>query len=180
MGRHCSKRLLAGFFILSHMPVTKDQKKEIVGKLSSIARDSKSVVFVNFHGLTVGDTSAMRKELREKGVEYFVSKKTLAKRALGEAGFQGEMPILDGELAMVYGSDLLAPAREVYEFQKKYKDGLTIIGGVFEGKFMDKEEMTGIALIPPLQVLYAQFVNLINSPIQRLAVVMNAIAESKS
>jgi large subunit ribosomal protein L10 len=109
-----------------------------------------------------------------------VVRKTLAKIALKEAGIDGNLPELEGELAIVYGADLTAPAREFFNFQKKYKDNVKIIGGIFEGKYMTKEEMTGIAMIPSQQTLYAQFVNLINSPIQRFAVVLDAIAKTKT
>jgi ribosomal protein L10 len=65
-------------------------------------------------------------------------------------------------------------------FQKKFENKVSILGGVFEGKFMDKESMLSIAAIPSQKTLYAQFVNLINSPIQGLVIGLNAIAEKKS
>ncbi len=54
--------------------------------------------------------------------------------------------------------------------------GTNLIGGVFEGKFLDAKAMLSIATIPGREVLLAQFVNLINSPIQRLAIVLNRVA----
>ena len=90
------------------------------------------------------------------------------------------MPEFVGELAMVYGDDLTAPAREFFTFQKKYKDSVKIVGGIFEGKYMTVEEMTAVAMIPSQKTLYAQLVNLINSPIQRFAVVLDAIAKTKT
>ena len=160
--------------------ITKVQKKELIDKISKILKDSKSVVFANFHNLNVGDDMTMRKTLRKEGVGYLVVRKTLAKIALKDAGIQGTMPEFTGELAMVYGEDLTAPAREFYTFQKKYKDNVKIVGGIFEGKYMSVEEMTAIAAIPSQKTLYAQFVNLINSPIQRFAVVLDAIAKTKT
>jgi len=74
---------------------------------------------------------------------------------------------------------LLSPARGVFEFQKKHKDQVSIIGGVFEGKYMNQSEMTEIATIPPRQVLLGQFVNLINSPIQGLVIALDGIADKK-
>jgi large subunit ribosomal protein L10 len=75
---------------------------------------------------------------------------------------------------------MIAPAREVYNFQKTHKGLLNILGGIFEGKFVDGVKMQEIAMIPSREVLYAQFVNLINSPIQRFAVVLDQIAAKKS
>ncbi len=159
--------------------ITKEKKKDLVEKITKALKGSKSVVFANFQHLVVADDMAMRRALRKEGVGYLVVRKTLAKIALKEAGISGDMPELKGELAIVYGDDLTAPAREFFTFQKKYKNNVKIVGGIFEGKYMTQEEMSGIAMIPSQQTLYAQFVNLINSPIQRFAVVINQIAQAK-
>ena len=160
--------------------ITKVQKKELIDKAAKALKGSKSVVFANFRHLIVADDMAMRRALRKEGVGYLVVRKTLAKIALKEAGIGGTMPEFIGELAMVYGDDLTAPAREFFTFQKKYKDNVKIVGGIFEGKYMSAEEMTAIAMIPSQKTLYSQFVNLINSPIQRFAVVLDAIAKTKT
>ena len=170
------------------MAITKDKKKEIVEKLQTIFTESDSAVFVNFHGLSVEDSTAMRKELRAKGVGYYVAKKTLTKIALANSKVEGSVPELDGELAIVYprpeaglGEDAkLAPAREVYSFQKKFPKKLSIMGGVYEAALKDKVGMTEVAEIPPVDVLRGMFVNVINSPIQGMAIVLNAIAEKRS
>ena len=162
------------------MPITKAIKKELVAKIATALKGSKSVVFANFHHLVVADDMAMRRALRKEGVGYMVVRKSLAKIALNEAGIEGTMPEFVGELAMVYGDDLTAPAREFFTFQKKYKDNVKIVGGIFEGKYMTVEEMTAVAMIPSQKTLYAQLVNLINSPIQRFAVVLDAIAKTKT
>jgi len=161
------------------MPLSKNKKKEVVENLQDVVGKAQSIVFVNFHGVNVTDTSSFRKALRESGVGYVVSKKSLARKVLGEKKFDGEMPSLDGELGLAYGDDLIAPAREVYAFQKKLENKIAILGGVFDGIYKSKEEMLSIATIPSLQVLRGQFVNLINSPIQGLVLALNAIAEKK-
>lgn len=161
------------------MAITKEKKREIVASVKDILSKAKSVVFVNFHKLPVLETTTIRKELRSKAVNFTVAKKTLTKRALSEASITGEMPALDGELALVYSADLLAPAREIYDFQKKLEGQITILGGIFDGIYKTKAEMEAIASIPSQKTLYAQFVNIINSPIQGFVVALNAIAEKK-
>jgi large subunit ribosomal protein L10 len=137
-------------------------------------------VLVNFKGLTVSDTIAMRRALKEKGVGYIVSKNTLTRKALSEGGISGELPNIEGETALVYGNDPILPAQEIFGFQKKFDKKVSIFGGVFEGRFLGKEEMVSVANIPPLKTLHAQFVNIINSPIQGLAISLNEIARVKS
>ena len=105
---------------------------------------------------------------------YSVVKKTLLKRVLGGRGFEGQLPELGGEIALVYGHDELAPARELAVFVKKFPEQLAFAGGVFGGAYQSAKEMTSIAAIPGMQTLRAQFVQLINSPRQRFAVVLKA------
>ena len=162
------------------MAVLKAKKKEVLDMISDLADKSKSIVFVNFHGLTVSDATDLRRKLRAEGVGYTVAKKTLAKKAFAEKKYSGTMPELTGELAMAYGEDLIAPARGVNEFQKKFEGKISILGGVFESKYMTKSEMEVLANIPPKQTLYGMFVNLINSPIQRMAIVVSEIAKVKT
>lgn len=160
------------------MAITKAKKQDILAKLDEIKKDSESIVFVSFKGVTVADTTAMRRKLREEGVGYFVAKKTLMQRAFGET-FEGEMPTLEGEIAVAYSKDAIAPAQNVKDFAKKYKDAVSIAGGVFQGVFKNKAEMTEIASIPPLQTLRGMFAQLVNSPRQRFAVVLSKVAETK-
>ena len=161
------------------MAISRHKKEEIVANIKDAIKQSESVVFVNFHGLGVIDTTRLRSSLREENIGYVVAKKSLIKRALESSKIEGDLPVLEGELAIAYAGDLLSPARGVFNFHKKHKDKINILGGVFEGRYMDQSEMTAIASIPPLQVLYGQFVNLINSPIHRFAVVLSEIAKSK-
>ncbi len=161
------------------MALLKAKKEEILKELDEAVSGAESAVFVNFHGINVSDETALRRKMREEGVTYRVARKTLLRRAFaGKA--EGEIPSLDGEVAVVFSKDATAGAREVYNFQKTHQGILPILGGIFEGKFVGAEKMSEIATIPSREVLYAQFVNLINSPIQRLAVVLDQIAKSKS
>lgn len=156
----------------------KSKKEEMIKDLEGAIKSSASLVFVNFHGLKVSDETKLRRSLREEGVSYKVSRKTLLARALkGKA--EGEIPELVGEVAIAHSKDAISSPREIYNFQKTHKGALSILGGIFEGKFIGGEKMTEIAMIPSREVLYAQFVNLINSPIQHFVVVLDAIAKLK-
>jgi large subunit ribosomal protein L10 len=166
--------------IFLFMSISRQRKEEVVDKLSTAFKGAKSLVFVNFHGLNVAQVSEMRRALKSEGVSYTVAKKTLTHRALDSEKISGEKPPLEGELALAWGGDSVAPARGVYAFQKKFPEALKILGGVFEGRYMAKGEMEEIAMIPSLDVLRGRFVNIINSPIQRTAIALGEIAKIKS
>lgn len=162
------------------MPRTKTQKKEIIEKVKKIADDAKTLVFVNFHGIKVADATKIRRKLKSENVGLFVAKKSLTRKAFEGTKVSGTMPALEGEVALAYGADIVAPAREIYTFQKEYKGAIKIIGGVFEGAFADKDFMVSIAAIPPLKTLYGMLANVINSPIQGLVIGLNEIAKKKA
>lgn len=161
------------------MSITLNKKKELVASLEKALKGANSVVFVKFDKLKVADANTLRRTLQAQEVGYQVAKKTLLKRALTSHKIEGDLPLIPGQVAIAFGTDLLAPAREVFSFQKIHKENVSIVGGVFEGKYMNASEMMSIATIPPLQTLRAMFVNLINSPIQRFAVVLDQIASTR-
>jgi large subunit ribosomal protein L10 len=161
------------------MAISKAKKGEVVEKLKTAFKNAKSLVFVKFHGLNVTNATLMRRSLKSEGVSYTVAKKTLTNLALDGEKFSGTKPALEGELALAWGEDLVAPARGVYGFQKKFPESLKILGGVFEGRFMTAVEMEEIAQVPTLEVLRGKFVNIINSPIQRFVIGLNEISKTK-
>lgn len=156
----------------------KSKKEEMIKDLEGVIKGSESLVFVNFHGLKVSDETKLRKELREQGVGYRVSRKTLLARALkGKA--EGEVPELAGEVAIAYSADPVSSPREVYNFQKTHKGMLNILGGIFEGKFVDSTYMMELATIPTSGVLLSKIAYLLKSPMQRLAIAVGEVAKQK-
>lgn len=164
------------------MAISKDKKRTIVARLNDAFKEASSIAFVGFTKLTVKDASRVRSELAQAGVKYYVAKKTLIKRALGERGYTGEIPALPGEVAVVWttGDETTAPARGVYEHGKKLKGALTLLGGVFENTLLDAGKMTEIATIPSVSVLRGMFANIINSPRQRFAIALNEVVKTKA
>jgi large subunit ribosomal protein L10 len=162
------------------MAISKGKKGDILERLKKIFNEAKSVTFVNFHGLSVAKATDFRRKLREENVGYFVAKKTLIRKALEAKKVDGVLPDLQGEVGVAWSDDLTAPARETFSFAKKIERGLRLIGGIFDGKFMDEGGIKTIALIPSVKTLRAQFVNVINSPIRGFVMALDQIAKAKT
>ncbi len=150
----------------------------MIKDLEGAIKGSESLVFVNFHGLKVSDETKLRRSLRDNGVDYKVSRKTLLKRAL-EGKAEGEIPELNGEVAIAYSKDATASPREIYNFQKVNKGLLSILGGIFNGKFVDGAYMMEIATIPSKEVLLSKFAFLMKSPMQRFALALSEVSKKK-
>ena len=161
------------------MAINEDKKEEIVNKLASAIDEAEAMVFVNFHGLSVADTTLARQSFRQKEVGYTVAKKTLIRRAFAGKGIEGQMPELVGEVAVAYGQDMLEPIKSVYDQHKSNPEKLRILGGIFEGKFLEAEEILTLAKIPDRQTLYAQLANVLSSPLAGLAMALDQIAQKK-
>lgn len=161
------------------MAATKAQKAEVLAQVAEVAK-KPSTVFVGFKAVGANDTARLRRALREKGVTYRVAKKTLLKKAMSEAGVEGQLPELPGEVAIAWGDDLLAPAREVRAFEKELQGAISILGGVFEGAFKSQSEMQAIASIPSRETLLGMLANVLNAPIAGLAVSLKAVADQKA
>ncbi len=161
------------------MALTKNKKQEVISELEQKLKGDQSIVFVNFKGLTVGEVNNLRRALRNAGVDYKVAKKTLLARVLDDKKIEGVMPALEGEVAIAYSTDVLAPAREVFNFAKG-KETPKIVGGVFEGAYADQARVLSLATIPSREVLLSQIAYLLKSPLQRLAIAVNEVAKTKN
>jgi large subunit ribosomal protein L10 len=160
---------------------------EVKGKLSA----SKGVVLTDYRGLTVGEVTKLRAQLREAGIEYKVVKNTFVKRAADEIGLQGLDPFLEGPTAVAYGiNDPVSPAKILSEFAKTYK-ALEIKAGILEGKVIGVEGVKALAELPPREVLLAQvlaamqsplvgMVNVLQGPIRKMGYALEEVRKLKA
>ena len=162
------------------MALLRAKKAELIESYTDALKGAKSAVYVKFKGLSVADTSTLRSTLFGEKTHYTVVKKTLWKRATDAVGIKGEAPVTGEELAVVYGEDLLIPARLSYEFSKAHKESFAILGGIFDGTFKNQSEMLSIATIPPREVLLSQLAYLLKSPMQRIAIAVSEVAKTKA
>ena len=94
-----------------------EQKKQIVASVADRINNSCAGVIVDYKGISVADDTALRKELRENGVEYSVVKNTMLKFAAQEVGFDGMIEHLNGTTAIAIASDdVVAPAKILTRF----------------------------------------------------------------
>ena len=82
-------------------------------------------------------------------------------------------------MAIAYSNDEVAGPREIYNFQKTHKDMLKILGGIFEGKFIDAAKMIEVAMIPSREVLLSKLAFLLKSPMQCLAIAVGEVAKKR-
>ncbi len=155
-------------------------KQPVVQEISELITDAKSVVLVDYRGITVDDDTKLRKELRDNNVIYKVFKNTLVKLAVKDTAFEALSKDLEGPTAIaVSKDDPTTPARIVSDYCKKI-DALSMKAGVVDGTYYDNKGIYVIASIPGREVLLSRFMGSIQSPVANFARVIKQIAEKKA
>ena len=156
------------------------EKQQIVNEIKEKLEKAKSAVVLDYIGISVAQADAMRKKLRDSGIDYTVYKNTLAKRAIEGTAYEGLGEILAGPSAIAISyEDATAPARVLADSIKEFKK-MEFKGGVVEGTFYDTEGIKKIASIPGRDVLIAKFMGSIQSPVGKMVRTFAAIAEAKA
>ncbi|MFA5935840.1 MAG: 50S ribosomal protein L10 [Patescibacteria group bacterium] len=159
------------------MPKTRQQKADIIGKLTREFKDAKSAVFADFQGLTVAKADELRKNMRASNVDYVVAKKSLITRAAKDAGFDLNAKSFPGMLGVAFGlEDEIAPAKVLGDMSKTTT--LKLVGGIFEGSVVAQEKVVALSKLPSKLQLLGQVVGTIYAPVSAFVRVLNAVKES--
>ena len=154
-------------------------KKPIIEEIQSSIKDAKSVVVVDYRGLTVEQDTRLRKTLRENNITYKVYKNTMINFAIQGTEFEGLAPYLEGPTAIAISTeDATAPARAICKFAKEAPK-LEVKAGIVEGTAYDAAGITQIASVPSKEELLAKLLGSMKSPISNFARVINQIAEQQ-
>ncbi len=158
-----------------------EAKKAKVEQLTEILKSAVSCVIVDYKGITVEEDTKLRRELREANVKYSVEKNTMLKRALESAGISGFENVLEGTTAIAVSyDDQTAPARILGKFASASEGKFTLKAGMVDGEIYDESGIMALSKIPSKDTLLAQLVGSLQGPIQGLAAILKAVADSKS
>ena len=154
-----------------------EQKQQIVKELSEKISASVAGVVVDYKGTTVADDTALRKELREAGVEYFVVKNTLLSRAVEGTELESIKEVLEGTTALALSKeDHTAAARILHKFSESHEN-FAIKAGFLDGKTVDIDTITALAKLPSRDVLLATVLSAFQAPIAAFARAIQAIVD---
>ena len=158
------------------MSLNRSEKEAVISDVTGLAAKAQTLVLAEYRGITVADLTKLRSSARSNGVSLSVLKNTLARRAVAGSGFEVVSDLMTGPLIYGFSEDAVAAARVVADFAKT-NDKLVIRGGAYGGKALDVNGVKQLASIPSKEVLLAQLLGLMQSPISSLARVLAAIAE---
>ena len=147
---------------------TKKQKEEIVSEVTARVRESKSMVFAKYAGLTVKESMELQRELRKSGGSLRVMKKTLLSIALKAAGVSVDARTLEGQIVAAFSPDEVTAAKVLVEFAKKHK-ALMVAAGSLGEKSLSVEEVVALSKLPSFLELRAKLAGTLQAPIAGFA-----------
>jgi large subunit ribosomal protein L10 len=160
------------------LSLNRSEKEAVVSNVTGLAAKAQTLVLAEYRGITVADMTRLRSNARSNGVSLSVLKNSLARRAVADSSFAVVSDQMTGPLIYSFSEDAVAAAKVVAEFAKT-NDKLVIRAGAYGGKALDAEGVKQLASIPTKEVLLAQLLGLMQSPISRTARVLAALAEKK-
>lgn len=157
-----------------------EQKKQVVAQLSERLEKSIAGVVVEYKGITVADDTAMRKELREAGVEYTVVKNTLLGLAIKDTSLEGMSASLEGTTAIATSNDdYVAAARVLNKYAEKI-ESFNLKTGYIDGEVISDDKLKELATLPSRETLLSMVANVFSAPIASFARAVQAIADKNS
>ncbi|OGO14899.1 MAG: 50S ribosomal protein L10 [Chloroflexi bacterium RBG_16_48_8] len=154
------------------MAISKERKLELVEQYKEWLEESSGIVLTSFSGITVKELEGLRRNIREIGGEFHVVKNTLIELALKDAGITLPNEILQGTTAIGFTSeDIPGLAKAISELARE-SGSIDIKGGVVEKVVYNGNQMKSLADLPPLPILQAKLLSMIQTPASRVAMVL--------
>ncbi len=155
--------------------MNRSEKEQLVDSLHGVFSAAALVVVVHQSGMTVGESTDLRRQMREAGASFKVTKNRLTRIALKGTQYEALEGFFDGPTAIAYSQDPVAAAKVVVNFSKK-NDKIVVLGAGFGEEVLDEGRVKALASLPSLDELRASIVGIITTPATRIAGVLQAPA----
>ena len=156
-----------------------ETKKALVEEIKTNIQNAKSIVLIDYRGISVAEDTALRKEFRNNNIVYKVYKNRLFKKACEELGINGFDSYLEGTTAFAFGMEEETVAPRIAKKQIKALNKMEIKAGYCDGEVIDAKKVDVLASIPSKEQLIANLLSMLNAPVSALARTLQAIADKQ-
>jgi len=146
----------------------KDQKKQFVKNFKESLKNVGILIVTHYSGLKTTQTDELRIQINEVGGKFLIVKNSLMKIILKDHKSDEFKALFNGPVALAYSEDEVSAAKVAVNFAKT-NDKLLILGGISGDKFLKKEDVLEIAMLPSLDEIRARLVSLIQTPARNIA-----------
>ncbi|PIT98315.1 MAG: 50S ribosomal protein L10 [Candidatus Andersenbacteria bacterium CG10_big_fil_rev_8_21_14_0_10_54_11] len=157
------------------MALSRQQKEERINSIRTDLAGAVSVVFVAYDRLTVAEVNELRTKLYAAGGRMRIVPKRLLRLSLADLQWEFDPTAQAGQLATVWGTDPVAPAKVLSEFRKTREDKIQLLAGVLEGNMLAVEEVAALAAVPPRDIILGQMVSVLAGPARGMLTVLSGV-----
>ncbi|MCC6501191.1 MAG: 50S ribosomal protein L10 [Anaerolineales bacterium] len=150
------------------MAVSKERKQEVLAGYEEWLKKSQAVILVEYTGAKMKDLDAIRAKVREVGGEFHVLKNTLARRAFAASGMDFPKDFLVKSTAVSFAFTDPASTAKALTDAMKGKDFIKVKGGFMTGQVLNAAQVKALADMPPLPVVRAQLLGVLQAPAGKL------------
>jgi large subunit ribosomal protein L10 len=155
--------------------MNRDQKSAVVEEIAGQIQAAHTVFAVDYRGLSVSQVALLRERLRESDTRFRIVKNSLSERAAEKAGAESLKPMLEGPTALaLVGGDAALAAKALSEVARALGI-LDFKGGLMDGAALSADDVRTISRLPAREMLHAQLVGAIASPVTGLVRTLNAL-----
>jgi large subunit ribosomal protein L10 len=155
--------------------MNRDQKTAVVDEIAGEIQGAEAIFAVDYRGITVSQVADLRVKLRDADARFRVVKNSLSERAADQAGVDTLKPMLVGPTALAFVNGDAALAAKALNDAARQLNLLEFKGGVLNGTTLSADDVRSIARLPSREVLHAQLVGTIASPLSGLVRTLNAL-----
>ena len=150
------------------MAISKERKEEVVTTYADWMKRSQAVILVEYTGVRMKDLDAIRSKIRETGGEFNVVKNTLARRAFADSGMELPQEYLVKSTAISFAFTDPASTAKALTDAMKGKEAIKVKGGFMSGQALNAAQVKALADMPPLPVVRAQLLGMLQAPAGKL------------
>ena len=151
------------------MAISKERKEEVLTTYADWMKRSQAVILVEYTGVKMKDLDNIRNKIRESGGEFHVVKNTLARRAFADSGIKIPEDLLEKSTAVSFAFTDPASTAKALTDATKGNEFVKVKGGFMSGQMLNASQVKALAEMPPLPVMRAQLLGVLQAPASKLA-----------
>jgi len=155
--------------------MNKEQKKNYITEMTASFENSEAVLVTHYQGLTVKQLDELRKQMRESGIQFKITKNKITKLALEKTKCKDLSNLFTGPTAVALSKDVISSAKILTKFSKE-NNNLKILGGIMGKDVLDVAGVAKVATLPTLEEARAKIVGILRSPAQKITSILLAPA----
>ena len=155
--------------------MNKDQKKNYITEMTANFENSEAVLVTHYQGLTVKQLDELRKQMRESGIQFKITKNKITKLALEKTKCKDLSNLFTGPTAVALSKDAISSAKILTKFSKE-NNNLKILGGIMGKDVLDVAGVAKVATLPTLEEARTKIVGILRSPAQKITSIVLAPA----